>query len=174
MIKLLNVQLSNDQQVTQEKFETFLEIIKIRGIDQAIQDAIIQATIAGNWHKVSQLADFAIGIGASSTGLSKSVDEDDTLMYLELPKRITKALENQGIITVANLIEWTFEELLIIKGIRASSAQKIAVALEKKTRYYFARMEEMAKKIEEQKSTSVLEAASKSSKINFQLTHEFF
>lgn len=132
MIKILDVQLSNDQQVTQEKFETFLELIKIHGIDQAIQDAIIQATIAGNWHKVSQLADFAIGIGASSIGLSKSVDEDNTLMYLELPKRITKALENQGIITVANLIEWTFEELLIIKGIRASSAQKIAVALEKK------------------------------------------
>ncbi len=132
MIKTLDTQLSNDQQVTKEKFEIFLELIKIHGIDKAIQDAVIQAAIAGNWYKVSQLADFAVGIGASSIGLSKSVEEDETLKYLELPKRIIKALENQGIITVADLIEWTFEELLIIKGIRASSAKKIAVALERK------------------------------------------
>lgn len=131
MIRTLNAQTSNDQQITQEQFENFLELIKTKGMEKAIQDAIIQATLAENWHKVSQLADFAAGIEAVNSKRSKSV-EDDTLQYLELPKRITQALEEQGIVTVADLIEWTFEELLTIKGIRASSAQKIARALEKK------------------------------------------
>lgn len=132
MIRTLDTQISNDEQITKEKFQVFLELIKINGIEKALQDAVIQATIAGNWHKVRQLADFAVGIEAGSTKSSKSRDEDDNLNYLELPGRIIKALERQGIVTVADLIEWTFEELLTIKGIRASSAQKIARALEKK------------------------------------------
>lgn len=131
MTRTLNNQTSNEQQITQEQFEIFLELIKIKGIEKAIQDAIIQATLAGNWHKVRQLADFAVDIEAVSLKQAKSVN-DDNLQYLELPKRITHALEQQGIVTVADLIEWTFEELLTIKGIRASSAQKIARALEKK------------------------------------------
>lgn len=132
MSRTLNTQTSNDQQITQEQFEIFLELIKTKGMEKAIQDAIIQATLAGNWHKISQLAEFAVGIETISLKRSKSVDEDDNLQYLELPKRLTNALEQQGIVTVADLIEWTFEELLTIKGIRASSAQKIAKALEKK------------------------------------------
>ncbi|MEO8890384.1 MAG: DNA-directed RNA polymerase subunit alpha C-terminal domain-containing protein [Coleofasciculaceae cyanobacterium] len=132
MSRIVDTQIINDQQINKEQFEIFLELIKTKGIEKAIQDAIIQATIAGNWHKVSQLADFAVGIEAVSLKRSKSVDEDDNLQYLELPKCITNALEQQGIVTVSDLIEWTFEELLTIKDIRASSAQKIARALEKK------------------------------------------
>ena len=132
MSRTLDTQISNEQQITNEKFQIFLELIKINSIEKAIQDAVIQATIAENWHKVRQLADFAMGIEAGSTKLSKSVDEDDTLNYLELPRRFTNALKYQGIVTVADLIEGTFEELLTIKGIRASSAQKIAKALERK------------------------------------------
>lgn len=132
MSRIVDTQIINDQQINKEQFEIFLELIKIKGIEKAIQDAIIQATIAGNWHKVSQLADFAVGIEPVSLKRSKSVDEDDNLQYLELPKCITNALEQEGIITVSDLIEWTFEELLTIKDIRASSAQKIARALEKK------------------------------------------
>jgi DNA-directed RNA polymerase alpha subunit len=134
MIRRLDTQINHDEQLTKEKFQIFLELIRLHGIEKAIQDAVIQATIEGNWHKVSQLADFAVGIeaGSKKIELSKFVDEDDTLKYLELPRRITKALENQGIETVAELIEWTFEELLTIKGIQAASAQKIARALERK------------------------------------------
>lgn len=132
MTRTLNTQISNDEQINKEKFQVFLELIRINGIDKAIKDAVIQATIEGNWHKVSQLADFAVGIETDSTKPSNSVHEDETLKYLELPRRITNALENQGITTVADLIEWTFEELLTVKGIRASSAQKIARSLEKK------------------------------------------
>jgi len=52
MSRTLDSQISNDEQITKEKFQVFLELIRLNGIEKAIQDAVIQATIAGNWHKV--------------------------------------------------------------------------------------------------------------------------
>lgn len=135
MIKTLNTTTNNDEQITQEKFKTFLELIRSNSIEQALQDAAILAISQGNWSKVMELADFAVGIEAGTIfpETAKSLDEDDeNIKYLELPARITKALNNQGIATVADIIEWTFEELMTIKGIRVASAQTIAITLEKK------------------------------------------
>lgn len=135
MLETLINKTKNEQKITPERFEIFLEVIRNNSIEQALQDAAILALNQGNWSKVMQLANFAVEIEAGNfyPEVAKNLDEtDDNINYLELPTRITTALNAQGIHTVADLIEWTFEELLYIKGIRIASAQIIAIAVENK------------------------------------------
>jgi DNA-directed RNA polymerase alpha subunit len=135
MITVISTTTNNDEQIIPERFKSFLELTKSNSIESALQEAAILAISQGNWNKVMQLADFAVGIeaGVIYPETVQYLNEDDTdIKSLELPARIIKVLNDQGIMTITDLIEWTFEELMTIKGIRIASAQTIAIALERK------------------------------------------